>query len=364
MGGRAGSGGGRTRGCFGNQGDGMMAATEPNIIQKVVQIAGTLTNKALRKGTRKKNLEKRENRGEPREVTRVRNLSVPPVAITIHLKHIVVVVSTVTAKDILLEIVEWCLRMCTNPVARTGYRCGSTDHINSACLRHVINGDGIHVDPSKIETVNNWEAPRSPSEVCSFLGLAGYYCRFIEDFSRIAKPLTVLTQKTLPDGPKDVLVYCHATGLGLCCVLMQRNKGDVRTLIMDEAHKSKYYVHPGANKFYYDLKDRYWWLGMKKDIAVYQPETPKWKWEEIAMDFVTKLPKTSIEHDTIWVIVDQLTKSSHFLPMREDYKKDRLARLYPSEIVAMHGVPISIKSDRDSRFTSKFWQSMQEALGT
>nr|GEZ06837.1 putative reverse transcriptase domain, ribonuclease H-like domain, aspartic peptidase domain protein [Tanacetum cinerariifolium] len=224
-------------------------------------------------------------------------------------------------------------------------------------LRHVINGDGIHVDPSKIETVNNWEAPRTPSEVCSFLGLAGYYRRFIEDFFRIAKPLTVLTQKTLPDGPKYVLVYCHATGLGLCCVLMQRNKGDVRTLIMDEAHKSKYYVHPGADKFYYDLKDRPYGL-------LQQPETPEWKWEEIAMDFVTKLPKTSIEHDTIWVIVDQLTKSAHFLPMREDYKKDRLARLYPSEIVAMHGVPISIKSDRDNRFTSKFWQSMQKALGT
>ncbi|GJT73693.1 putative reverse transcriptase domain-containing protein [Tanacetum coccineum] len=82
------------------------------------------------------------------------------------------------------------------------------------------------------------------------------------------------------------------------------------------------------------------------------------------MDFVMKLPRTSSGHDTIWVIVDRLTKSAHFLPIREDYKMDILARLYLNEIVARHGVPISIISDRDSRFTSRFWQSMQEPLGT
>ncbi|GKC67207.1 putative reverse transcriptase domain-containing protein [Tanacetum coccineum] len=82
------------------------------------------------------------------------------------------------------------------------------------------------------------------------------------------------------------------------------------------------------------------------------------------MDFVTKLPWTSSGHDTIWVIVDRLTKSTHFLPMREDYKMERLASLYLNGIVARHGVPISIISDHDSRFTSRFWQSMQEALGT
>nr|GFC71767.1 hypothetical protein [Tanacetum cinerariifolium] len=82
-------------------------------------------------------------------------------------------------------------------------------------------------------------------------------------------------------------------------------KGDVRTMIMDEAHKSKYSVHPGVDKMYYDLRDRYWWPG-------------------ITMDIVTKLPRTCNEHDTIWVIVDQLTKSAYFLAMREDYKMDRL----------------------------------------
>ncbi|GJR87884.1 putative reverse transcriptase domain-containing protein [Tanacetum coccineum] len=132
-------------------------------------------------------------------------------------------------------------------------------------------------------------------------------------------------------------------------------KGDVRTLIMDEAHKSKYSVHPGADKMYYDLKDRYWWPGMKKDIVVYV---------RIAMDFITKLPRTSSGHDAIWVIVDRLTKSAYFLPMCEDYKMYRLARLYLNEIVARHSVPILIISDRDSRFTSRFWHLMQEAFGT
>ncbi|GKA34105.1 putative reverse transcriptase domain-containing protein [Tanacetum coccineum] len=116
-------------------------------------------------------------------------------------------------------------------------------------------------------------------------------------------------------------------------------------------------LQKGADKMYYDLRDRYWWPGMKKDIAEY-------KWEGIAMDFVTKLPRTSSGHDTIWVIVDRLTKSAHFLPMCEDYKMDRFARLYLIEIVARHGVSISIISDCDSRFTSRFWQIMQEALGT
>ncbi|GKF26419.1 putative reverse transcriptase domain-containing protein [Tanacetum coccineum] len=82
------------------------------------------------------------------------------------------------------------------------------------------------------------------------------------------------------------------------------------------------------------------------------------------MHFVTKLPRTSSGHDTIWVIMDRLSKSAHFLPMCEDYKMDRLARLYLNKIVVSHGVPISIIYDHDRRFTSRFWQSMQEVLGT
>ncbi|GJS90018.1 hypothetical protein Tco_0772654 [Tanacetum coccineum] len=95
-----------------------------------------------------------------------------------------------------------------------------------------------------------------------------------------------------------------------------------------------------------------------------QPEIPEWRWEKIAMDFITKLPRSSSGHDAIWVIVDRLTKSAHFLAIREDYSMEKLARLYIDEIVARHGVPTSIISDRDGRFTSRFWQTMQKALGT
>ncbi|GJR80328.1 putative reverse transcriptase domain-containing protein [Tanacetum coccineum] len=134
-------------------------------------------------------------------------------------------------------------------------------------------------------------------------------------------------------------------------------EGDVRTLIIDEAYKLKYSVHPGADKMYYDLRDR-------PPGLLQQPEIPKWKWEGMTMDFMTKLSRTSSGHDTIWVIVDRLSKSAYFLPMCEDYKMDRLARFYLIEIVARHGMLILIISNHDSRFTSRFWQSMQEALGT
>ncbi|KAJ9544562.1 hypothetical protein OSB04_024269 [Centaurea solstitialis] len=95
-----------------------------------------------------------------------------------------------------------------------------------------------------------------------------------------------------------------------------------------------------------------------------QPEIPEWKWERISMDLVTKLPKTAKGHDAIWVIVDRLTKSAHFFPTREDYKMEKLARIYIKEIVTRHAVQISIIFDRDSRFTSRFWQSLQKALGS
>ncbi|GJY17276.1 putative reverse transcriptase domain-containing protein [Tanacetum coccineum] len=140
--------------------------------------------------------------------------------------------------------------------------------------------------------------------------------------------------------------------------------GGVRTVIMDGAHNSK----------------------MKRDIATYvskcltcskvkaehqipsgllqQPKISEWKKDKITMDFITKLPRSKNGHDTIWVIVDRLTKSAHFLAIREDYSTERLAKIYIDEIVARHGVPVSIISDRDGRFTSRCWQTVQKALGT
>ncbi|GJV67054.1 putative reverse transcriptase domain-containing protein [Tanacetum coccineum] len=162
--------------------------------------------------------------------------------------------------------------------------------------------------------------------------------------------------------------------------------GNLRDLIMHESHKSKYSIHPGSDKMYQDLKKLYWWPNMKAIIAEYvgkcltcsrvkaecqkpfgllvQPEIPMWKWERITMDFIIKLPKTSNRHDTIWVIVDHLTKSAHFIPTWETNSMETLTRLYIKEIVSRHGVPISIISDCDSHFTSRFWQSLKSALGT
>ncbi|GKD07725.1 reverse transcriptase domain-containing protein [Tanacetum coccineum] len=137
---------------------------------------------------------------------------------------------------------------------------------------------------------------------------------------------------------------------------------------------------------YQDLKKLYWWPNMKAIITEYvgkyltcsrvkvecqkpsgllvQPEIPMWKWGRITMYFVTKHPKTSSGHDIIWVIVDRLTKIAHFLPTQETDSMETLARLYIKEIVSRHGMPIYIISDRDTHFTSRFWQSLQNALGT
>nr|GEX45696.1 putative reverse transcriptase domain, ribonuclease H-like domain, aspartic peptidase domain protein [Tanacetum cinerariifolium] len=295
-------------------------------------------------------------------------------------------------------------------------------------LGHVINSQDIHVDPAKIESVKDCASHKSPMEIHKFLGLAGYYRRFIEGFSKIAKPMTKLTQKkvkfewgdkqeatfqllkqklcsapilALPEGSEDFIVHCDASNKGLGAVLMQREKvisyasrqlkiqeknyethdlelgavvqilnaqtkarkpenikkedvggmlvriqeirkkleprtdgtlylngrswlpcyGDLRTVIMHESRKSKYSIHPGSDKMYQYMKKLYWWPNMKADIATYvtkcltcakvkaepqkpsglllQPKLPEWKWDNITMDFVTKLPKSSQGYDTI-----------------------------------------------------------------
>ncbi|GKE30014.1 putative reverse transcriptase domain-containing protein [Tanacetum coccineum] len=102
----------------------------------------------------------------------------------------------------------------------------------------------------------------------------------------------------------------------------------------------------------------------KPSSLLVQPEIPQWKWDNITMDFVTKLLRMPSGYDTIWVIVDCLTKSAHFLPMRENDPIDKLAKLYLKEVVTRHGIPVSIICDGDLRFMSNFWRSFQKAMGT
>ncbi|KAL0546240.1 hypothetical protein IC582_016146 [Cucumis melo] len=466
-------------------------------------------------------------------------------------------------------------------------------------LGHVVSKAGVSVDPAKIEAVTGWTRPSTVSEVRSFLGLAGYYRRFVENFSRIATPLTQLTRKgapfvwskacedsfqtlkqklvtapvlTVPDGSGSFVIYSDASKKGLGCVLMQQGKvvayasrqlksheqnypthdlelaavvfalkiwrhylygekiqiftdhkslkyfftqkelnmrqrrwlelvkdydceilyhpgkanvvadalsrkvshsaalitrqaplhrdlertgiavsvgavtmqlaqltvqptlrqriidaqsndpylvekrglaeagqtaefslssdggllfakrlcvpsdSAVKTELLSEAHSSPFSMHPGSTKMYQDLKRVYWWRNMKREVAEFvskclvcqqvkaprqkpagllQPlSIPEWKWENVSMDFITGLPRTLRGFTVIWVVVDRLTKSAHFVPGKSSYTASKWAQLYMSEIVRLHGVPVSIVSDRDARFTSKFWKGLQTAMGT
>ncbi|KAL0543549.1 hypothetical protein IC582_018647 [Cucumis melo] len=466
-------------------------------------------------------------------------------------------------------------------------------------LGHVVSKAGVSVDPAKIEAVTGWTRPSTVSEVRSFLGLAGYYRRFEENFSRIATPLTQLTRKgvpfvwrkacedsfqnlkqklvtapvlTVPDGSGSFVIYSDASKKGLGCVLMQQDKvvayasrqlksheqnyrthdlelaavvfalkiwrhylcgekiqiftdhkslkyfftqkelnmrqrrwlelvkdydceilyhpgkanvvadalsrkvshsaalitrqaplhrdleraeiavsvgavtmqlaqltvqptlrqriidaqsndpylvekrglaeagqttefslssdggllferrlcvpsdSAVKTELLSEAHSSPFSMHPGSTKMYQDLKRVYWWRNMKREVAEFvskclvcqqvkaprqkpagllQPlSIPEWKWENVSMDFITGLPRTLRGFTVIWVVVDRLTKSAHFVPGKSTYTASKWAQLYMSEIVRLHGVPMSIVSDRDARFTSKFWKGLQTAMGT
>jgi len=156
--------------------------------------------------------------------------------------------------------------------------------------------------------------------------------------------------------------------------------------ILVEGHNSKYCIHPGSTKMYADMRKLFWWKNMKADIAghvawcdicnrikaehqrhasVLKPlDVPLWKWEGISMDFIVGQPRTPKGNDSIWVIVDRLTKVAHFIVVRADYRVKKLAELYKDNILRLHGTPISIVLDRGTQYVSKFWKSLHKAIGT
>ncbi|GJX53862.1 putative reverse transcriptase domain-containing protein, partial [Tanacetum coccineum] len=236
-------------------------------------------------------------------------------------------------------------------------------------LGHVVNQSGIHVDPSKIEAVMNWKAPTTPSEKNQKYGWGK---KEKEASHTLKNNLCDAPILSLADEVEDFVVYCDASNQGLGCVLMQRGKSGVKEMILAsqseafkeenvlakrlhgldqqmETKEDKSIVHPGSDKMYHDLRDMYWWPGMKRDIAIYlskcltyakvkagyqrpsgllqHPEIPEWKWDKITMDLITKLPRSRNGHDAIWAIVDTLTKSPYFLVIHEDFSTEKLARL-------------------------------------
>nr|GEU95235.1 reverse transcriptase domain-containing protein [Tanacetum cinerariifolium] len=212
---------------------------------------------------------------------------------------------------------------------------------------------------------------------------------FPEDLPGLPPKLCEAPILALPEGNDDFVVYCDASHQ---LKMKQSMKKTSRLKTYEEWTKHLKYImmelvvsriKVGYHSL--DLKKLYWWPNMKAIITEYvgkcltcsrfkaecqkpssllvQPEIPMWKWERITMDFITKLPKTSNGHDTIWVIVDRLTKLAHFIPTRETDSIETLTNLCIKEIVSRHGVPISTISDHDSHFTSRFWKSLQNALG-
>ncbi|TQE12278.1 hypothetical protein C1H46_001931 [Malus baccata] len=179
------------------------------------------------------------------------------------------------------------------------------------------------------------------------------------------------------EGKKKDLKIHESNGM-----LMQENQmyvpnnEELKKEILDEAHCSACAMHPGGTKMYHTIRPFYYWPSMKREIAEYvsrcivcpqvkaerkksfgqmQPlPVPQWKWENITMNFVYKLPCTHNGFDGVWVVVDRLTKSAHFIPVREKYPLNKLVKLFITKIVKYHGVPVNIIFYQDLRFTSKF----------
>jgi hypothetical protein len=156
--------------------------------------------------------------------------------------------------------------------------------------------------------------------------------------------------------------------------------------ILDEAHTSRYSIHPGSTKMYHDLRQQFWWMRMKYEAAHYVSECDtcrkvktdymkpggllqplsilEWKWDDISMDFIVGLPMTARKFDSIWVIVDRLTKSTHFIPVNSKYRVEKYAKIYIARVICLYGVLKMIISNQGSQFVTHFWEQLHAFLGT
>ncbi|GJV20834.1 putative reverse transcriptase domain-containing protein [Tanacetum coccineum] len=256
-----------------------------------------------------------------------------------------------TTHDLELGVVVFALKMCRNYLYDT--KCVVfTDHKS---LQHILDQKVLNMRQRRwLELLSDYDC-----EICYHPRNANMVADALSRKEQ-NKPLRVESRKEDNYGTEDLCGMIKNLEPRADRLVCLRNRswipcfGDLRTLIMHESHKSKYSIHPGSDKMYQDLKKLYWWPNMKAEIATYvskcltyarvkaecqkpsgllvQPVIPVWKWENITIDFVTKLPKTSSGQDAIWVIVDRLTKSTHFLPMKETDSMEKLKRQYLKEV--------------------------------
>ncbi|GJZ81018.1 putative reverse transcriptase domain-containing protein [Tanacetum coccineum] len=233
-------------------------------------------------------------------------------------------------------------------------------------LDHVIDSEGIHVDPTKIESIKDWASPKTPTEILFALKMWRHYlydtkCVVFTDHKSLQH---IVDQKELNMRQRrwlellsdyDCEIRYHPRKV------KARKEENYGTLCLRNRSRIPCFATYVSQCLTYARVQA---ECQKPSGLLVQPVIPVWKWENIAIDFVTKLPKTSSGQDIIWVIVDRLTKSAHVLPMKETNSMEKLTRQYLKEVVSRHGVPVSIISDRDSKFTSHLWQSLNQALST
>ncbi|CAI5485838.1 unnamed protein product [Closterium sp. Naga37s-1] len=244
-------------------------------------------------------------------------------------------------------------------------------------LGHMVSAEGVHVDPRKIEAVKKWKVPENVKELQQFLGFANYYNRFVPQYAKIAAPLTDLLKKDTPfkwDTPHQQAMEQLQTALTTAPILLE------------EFHDVPYAGHFGSNKTLAGIAKYYYWPRMAADVQQFvtscdtcqrmksskqkkagllQPlPVPEQPWQVVSLDFITGLPSTSRGHDSILVVIDKFSKMGHFLPTNATATAEATARLFFDRIITIHGIPTTLISDRDPKFTSKFWKELMGLLGT